>query len=530
MIRSVGNRQLNMEQFAWQNQIIGYDTVNQPNADFGVWVQNALALMSDGGQFYLDSKNGKVYYKPLAGENMATAETYLGLLEAIVVVGGTYDNPAHDITFQGITISHSTWLKPVQGYGYVDQQTGGYIGDNTTYPQFEATRPHWMQMPSAVQISAAQRVSFLGNNYTQLGAGGVGIGNDPNAHVSGVGLGASDVTIGSGYFTQVMGNSITAGGIQANAHYPTNSRMINTRINISNNIFFNTSALFSSTVPISASYVQYSNISHNDLFTAPYSGICIGYGWGSNDAGGSPEYQKRGLYNYQPKYTTPTTFQNVNVDANIVHRFGLSHTDLGGIYTLSKSPGSRITSNYVYDSQYYGLYDDEGSNSYVLTNNILETKGPWSAINGQNGGTTGNLTITGNWAPGASGGNYAATDVSQTGTNGMRVAYRAGVEPRLRNGRPVSNDQSLRDGNLDISSGNGQVIVKISNFDDVDFTGVTVSVSGGLTPVGTLPTTVPANSAATAAYRYSGNKPSVSVTVKYTNPRTGKAETLTGSG
>lgn len=63
-----------------------------------------MALISDGGQFYLDSKNGKVYYKPLAGENMATAETYLGVLEAIVMVGGTYDNPAHDITFQGFTI------------------------------------------------------------------------------------------------------------------------------------------------------------------------------------------------------------------------------------------------------------------------------------------------------------------------------------------------------------------------------------------------------------------------------------------
>lgn len=96
----------------------------------------------------------------------------------------------------------------------------------------------------------------MGNNYNQLGAGGVGIGNDPNAHVSGVGLGASDVTIDSVYFTQVMGNSITAGGIQANAHHPSDSRMINTRLTISNNIFFNTSALFSSTVPIFASYVQ----------------------------------------------------------------------------------------------------------------------------------------------------------------------------------------------------------------------------------------------------------------------------------
>src|SRR3569833_290231 len=103
-IKSVGTRQLVMQQTAWQNQIWGYDTVNKPNAEFGVWVQNALSLLSDGGQFYLDSKAGKVYYKPLSGEDMSTVDTYLGVLEAIVVVGGTYDNPAHDIAFRGLSV------------------------------------------------------------------------------------------------------------------------------------------------------------------------------------------------------------------------------------------------------------------------------------------------------------------------------------------------------------------------------------------------------------------------------------------
>ena len=38
-----------------------------------------------------------------AGEDMSKADTYLGILEAILVVGGTYDAPAHDITFQGLS-------------------------------------------------------------------------------------------------------------------------------------------------------------------------------------------------------------------------------------------------------------------------------------------------------------------------------------------------------------------------------------------------------------------------------------------
>jgi len=102
-IKSTGNRALIMEQNTWFNQNWGYDTVSKPNADFGVWVQNALALLSEGGQFYVDSAASKVYYKPLSGEDMATAETYLGISETLVAFGGTYDNPVHDITFTGLS-------------------------------------------------------------------------------------------------------------------------------------------------------------------------------------------------------------------------------------------------------------------------------------------------------------------------------------------------------------------------------------------------------------------------------------------
>ncbi|KAK4031319.1 pectin lyase [Parachaetomium inaequale] len=540
-IRTVANRQAVMEQTAWKNQIQGYDTVNKPNADFGCWVQNARALLSEGGQFYLDSAAGKVYYKPQQGENMATADTWLGLLEAVVIVGGTYDHPAHDINFDGFGIAHSTWLKPGQGYGYVDQQTGGYIGENASYPDFEATRPHWHQMPGAIQISAAQRITFTGGNYTQLGGGGFGIGNDANAHATKVGLGASGIAVREGYFTQVMGNSITIGGIQADAHHPSDPRMVNTHIDISNNIFYNNSALFSSTVPIFGSYFQYSNISHNDIYMTPYSGICVGYGWGSNDAGGSVEYTNRGLYKYQPKYTTPTTFQNVVVEGNLIHLYGFSHTDLGGIYTLSKSPGSRITANYVYDSNYFSLYNDEGSNSFTQTENVLLANGNWNAINPGTGGGNGlgNLTTRDNWGRGATGGNNnkGVTSVQQTGTAGLRVAYRAGVLPGKRAaGRPVSNDPALADGAVDInitSANGGQLIsVQLSNFDDVAFANVTFTVTGGssLTPVSDAPKVAPPDSVTTATFRFSGQKPSVRATVRYTNPRTGKTNILTRDG
>lgn len=536
-IQSVGNRQLVMRQYSWFNNMWGYDTVAQPNADFGVWIQNALALISDGGQFYVDSAAGKVYYKPLAGENMNTASTYLGVLECALFVGGTYDNPAHDIAFQDISFAHTTWMKPAT-VGYVDQQTGAYIGENTTYTSsnFESTRPHWHQMPGAVQVSAAHNIAFSGGNYTQLGGGGFGIGNDANAHSSGTGLGASYITVADGYFTQVMGNSITAGGIQADAHHPRNPRMINSHITISGNVFYNTSSLFSSTVPILMTYVQHSTISHNELHTTPYSGICHGYGWGSNDAGGSPEYTNRGLYNFQPRYTTPTTSQTNVIDGNFIHAYGYSHTDLGAIYTLSKSPSTLITNNFAIDSGAYGLYTDEGSNSYTFTSNLLLNTGTWLA---QNGANTANNSFTGNHGhsgPSTSG-NFLISDVSQALPGVQRAAYRAGVVPSKRTGRKGASETGVPDGRVAVASGggHGMLRVTVSNFDDAPFTEVEFSVTGDngvtFTAQGLVPGEIKGNGDTVVEWKASrGGMTGVTVEVRYVNSRTGIVGTRSVSG
>ena len=409
-------------------------------------------------------------------------------------------------------------------------------------------------MPGAIQISAANNIAFSGGSYTQLGAGGFGIGNDPNAHITGVGLGASNVAITDGYFTQVMGNSVCAGGVQANAHHPSDARMINSHITISGNIFYNSSSLFSSTVPIFVTYIQYSTISHNDLYISPYSGICHGYGWGSNDAGGSQTYIDRGLYNYQPLYQTPTTSQNNLIEGNLVHSFGLSHTDLGAYYTLSKSPSTVLRNNYAYDSSWYGSYLDEGSNSLTLIGNVLLTNGNWYNPNqgaANSGMHTGNNTLIDNYghtgtqlgnAPGGSGNfgdtfidNYLVSGLSQTSEGAQRAAYRAGILPGRRRNRPVSNPQ-IPDAYLSIGSENGYLAVNISNFDDVAFTGVTFSVSansGGYTLVPVqVPNLVPPDSFALATYIVDGTpgRPSFSATVRYTNPRTGASNNLSTSG
>jgi hypothetical protein len=552
-IVSIASRQIVFNATNWNNNIQGYDTASRPFNDNGLWVQNAYDLFSAPGQFFLDTGGNTVYYWPLANQDMTQVDAYLGIQETLVSVSGTYDNPAHDITFSGINFAHSTWLRPSQGYGYADQQTGGYLPAIKNYTDFEAGRNEWWLMPSAIQISAARNINFANGSFTQLGAGGVGIGGDPNAHISSVGYGANGVSVTGSYFTQIGGNSITAGGIQPNAHHPTDTRMINTGISIQENIFYNISNIYTSTVAIFAPYIQYSDFTHNDINEAPYSGLCLGYGWGLNDEGGSPLYEQRGTYKYWPIYSTPTTALNNRVEGNLIQNFGRRHQDLGGIYTLSKSPSTYILENHLESGYGYGFYTDEGTNSYIFQRNNPFVQSSWYHSNQGYPLTSGNTTLQDNHHvkggdpgeyPNHSGPlnntyerNYYVTRVTSTTVMSGRVAWRAGISPGKRGNRPVSGLNSGPDGGIELefpSSGNGLVLVRLTNFDDVDYTNLKFSPS--LAPSAnfalsaiSVPTSIPANNIAIAQYQVTGSPcipPTFKISVTYTNPRTAKTKTL----
>lgn len=228
--------------------------------------------------------------------------------------------------------------------------------------------------------------------------GGFGIGNDANAHASGVGLGTSRIEISGMDFLQTGTNAITMGGIQADAHHPSDPRMIVEYGVIKENTFKQTGQTITSSAAIFVSYTANTQIVYNDLYELPYSGICWGFGWGSNDEGGSPTYIKRGLYDYQPLYKTPTTMKNGLIANNLVHHYGLTHQDNGAIYTLAKSPNTILTQNWIIfearpEEEQTGLYHDEGSRDYEDKEIVIESPyDEWMWRNERDDTTTGNIT------------------------------------------------------------------------------------------------------------------------------------------
>jgi len=410
-VQSISGNFLTMQQPAWNNNTFGYDTLNNPFRAGPLYLTNAYEFLDSPGEWYLNPGTGVLYYIPRAGQNMSNVSVELPTLQSLVDIGGTYDAPARDMSFSGITFTGTSWLGPSSNQGFADQQTGAYIGGNQNWPAdrlnscksgcqlFEAVRPHWLQMPAAVQISAASGITFTGSRFVNLGQTAIGIGNDANAHASGVGLGASGITITRSEIAQNSAGGIVVGGVQADAHHPSDQRMVNRDITVSYNRLHDLGLEYRGIVSVLNTYVTNATVANNEVYNLPYTGISVGYGWGSNDAGGSNHYANRGLYNYQPRYSTPTTASNNKLLNNYVHDVMQQMNDGGCIYTLGWNPNAEISGNYCLRlNGYYGLYFDEGSKYYRATGNVFNATGTWATANYGGGENMGNWTLTGNWS------------------------------------------------------------------------------------------------------------------------------------
>jgi ricin-type beta-trefoil lectin protein len=455
-VQSINGNTITMQQPAWNNNNWGYDTLARPFAGGQLLLENSYSFLRTAGQWYLDPQAGRLYYKAAAGQSPVGRDIVLPRLTSLVQLSGSYANPISNITMRDMVFEHTTWLQPGTSIGYANQQSGTFIPSayqqpadfltscQSGCPLFEAARNGWGQVPAAVQVSAATGITFADNTFRHLGQVALGIGNDANANQSGIGLGASNVTVFHNTFTDVSGGAIVVGGVRPDAHHPSNPAMTNKDITIRNNMVTDVAKDYKDMAGILSTYVTRGVIDHNEVSNLPYDGIDVGWGWGANDPGGSQDYRNRGLYNYQPVYTTPTTLRDTKVSYNLVHGTKRIFHDGGSLYNLSANPGSSIDHNYVYDNRgTVGLYLDEGSRYVTVSNNVVQDSGVWAFTNANNANNTNDNTFSGNWyntgatnvATGPPHNNVLSGNVQVSGTwpaNAQQVMAQAGIEPDLR--------------------------------------------------------------------------------------------------
>ena len=118
-------------------------------------LENAYEFLDAEGEWYLDSGNNTLFYKPRKGEIMAKALVVIPVLETILAITGTNGTKVHDIQFCGISFQYSNWTAP-DDRGYTSAQAA--IG---------------MDIPGMVEVSYANHLLFERNIF--MHAGGFGL-------------------------------------------------------------------------------------------------------------------------------------------------------------------------------------------------------------------------------------------------------------------------------------------------------------------------------------------------------------------
>jgi len=442
-VESITGDQITMAQPAWDNNTWGWDTAQSSLLAAPTWyLENSLAFLTQTNQWFIDPGDGVLYYKPADGIDPNTLDIELPRLESLVSIGGTYDKPVTGLSFEGIQFSGTSWLEPSTS-GYANQQNGLFLKGEYDYRPddaftscsrgcelFERTRADWYQEPAAVQVSAASRITFSRNTFTNLGSTALGIGNDSNATTTGIGYGASDILVNGNRFMEDAGHGVAVGGVLPDAHHPSDPRMVNKNITIQNNTINRVSVDYKDNGGILSTYVTNAQILHNEVSNVPYDGIDTGYGWGINDAGGSDDYVDRGYYNWNAKYDTPTTLKDNKIVGNLVHNTKSRFADGGTMYNLSASPGSVMEDNYLFNISGVGLYLDEGSRYMTVRHNVVQG-GSFLFTNAYSmRNNTSDNVITNNWynsggasIPNAEAHNNTVTDNEKvTGANWPQAA------------------------------------------------------------------------------------------------------------
>jgi regulation of enolase protein 1 (concanavalin A-like superfamily) len=351
--------------FSGGAQVTGWTEVNSAENIWGaslpsgvstrsLWVNGTRATLVQGGGLPSGTTQTSTGFT-VPGDALQSLSDPADL-EMVFKPGNWVESECGVSSISGITFQDTTWLQPNGPDGMIDAQADlmqGSVADAENWSSATFVTPTsgatWdgipygsdaVKMPGAVEVHAGHGITFSGDTFTHLGAAGLDMdGGTQNSYVTG------------NTFTDISGNGVQLGTVATPNQ--SNTALIDSGDTISDNYISGAAVEYQGGVGIWAGYVKDVDITHNEIANAAYSGISIGWGWGSED-------------------TLPTIDTGNQITDNYIHDVALDRQDGGAIYNLGPQPDGVISGNYIVDDTNVGapIYLDQGSTDYTVSGNV----------------------------------------------------------------------------------------------------------------------------------------------------------------